>query len=178
MSTKAPAEKPTIKAVLAYAQTLRQRGGLQIAKDPWAKPYQPSEAVARKLCVQHGPDRALEILAMRASMADKEYREEAEIAKRSLERHKRRTQHSDRDREQQKLGLTAGQRLDRALAAFSVVPAVSAAQVGWSTKGSDRPSLTNHGDPSSEAKYLALKAVREIETLLERHKRRDIDKAA
>lgn len=178
MSKSTTAERPTIKAVVAYAQTLRQRAETQKVRDPWAKPYEPSEAVARKLCVQHGPDGALQILALRASMAEKDYREEAEIAKRSLERHKRRTQHTDRAREQQRHGMTAGQRIDNALAAFSVIPAAGAAQVGWSTKGSDRPSLTNHGDPAGEAKYVALKAAREIEALLDRHKRRDLERAA
>jgi hypothetical protein len=171
-------QQPTIKAVLAYAQTLRQRAETQKVRDPWAKPYEPSEAVARKLCVQHGPEDALQLLAGRAAAAEREYRQEAEIAKFSLERHKRRTQKADRDREKERLSLTAGQRIDRALAAFSVIPAASAAHIGWSTKTSDKPSLKNHGDPSSEAKYVALKAAREVENLLDRHQRRDLDKAA
>lgn len=172
------AEQPTLKAVLAYAQTLHQRGESQKARDPWAKPYQPTEAAARRLNSEVGSARALEVLASRAAMADRGYREEAEIAKHSLERHKRRTQKTDRGREQERQGMTPGQRIDRALAAFSVVPAVGAAQIGWSTKGSDKPGLTKHGDPAGEAKYLALKAAREIEGLLDRHQRRDLDKAA
>ena len=178
MSKQTTAEQPTIKAVLAYAQTLRQRGESQRARDPWAKPYEPSEATARKLCTQHGPAEALQILAGRAASAEREYREEAEIARFSLERHKRRVQKTDRDREQQRQELTVGQRLDKALAAFSVIPAVGAAQIGWSTKGSEKPGLTKHGDPSGEAHYIARKAVREVEQLLDRHQRRDLDRAA
>lgn len=175
---KTTQEQPTIKAVLAYAQTLRQRGETQKLRDSWAKPYQPSEATARKLCSQHGAAEALQVLATRAALADREYREEAEVAKFSLERHKRRAQKTDREREQQRQGLTPGQRVDKALAAFSVVPAVGAAQIGWSTKGSDKPGLTKHGDPAGEARYIAFKAAREIESLLDRHQRRDLDKAA
>lgn len=177
MSKQEP-EKATIRAVLALAQTLRQRGELQVGRDPWAKPYMPSEAVARKLCSQHGPEDAIEILNYRAKAKDTEYRDQQELSRRSIERHKRRQKDAKADREKQRRGLTVGQRIDKALAEFSLVPAASAAQVGWSTPSTDRSGLSNHGDPAGEAKYVALRAAREVEALLDAHKTRDIEKAA
>ncbi len=43
------ASKPTVRAVVAYAEQLREEAVRRAAKDPWTEPYRPTEAAARKL---------------------------------------------------------------------------------------------------------------------------------
>lgn len=204
-------EPMTLRAVLDYQKKLELRAELQIARNPYAKPYSPKEEAAKRLfyghlatikrrdteaimaaqvagepvpiiddLAQRGEAAALAVqtLAGRARVREREQQQEDQRSVRSLERLQRDRARAERDRQQQRNGLTVGQRLDRALAAFSVIPGASAAPIGWSTKGSDRPELAKHGDPSGEAHYVAIKAVREIEDLLDRHRLRDVSKAA
>lgn len=198
MTKTASPEPMTINAVLDYAHKLGLRAELQVARNVWAKPYHPTQEAAKRLFYtrlaeirrRDGTDdtdeqqrdeaarAAVETLAARARDAEREQQEADQVSERSLLRLQKRHREAQRDREQQRNNMTVGQRLDAALAAFSVIPATGAAQVGWSTPGSDRPGLAKHGDPSGEAHYLAIKAVREIEDLLDRHRLRDVSKAA
>lgn len=204
-------EPMTLKAVLAYQQTLQLRAAIAKARNPWADPYVPTEEAAKRLFYlrltevrrrdelatqeaeqaetpvpeftdeqqrDQAAHLAVETLASRAREVEREQQEADRVANRSLERLQRRRREAERDRQQKRNELTVGQRLDRALAAFSVVPATGAAQIGWSTPGSDRPGLAKHGDPCREAHYVARKAIREIEELLDRHCLRDVSKAA
>lgn len=206
MSSKTVAEKPTINAVVRYAETLRLRADSHHNRvathqaDPHYHPYRPTEAAGRRLYYDQlarirqrdndldNPDpvaqtheaaqRSLEILATRAREPEREYAEQEETSRRSLERHRRRRREAERDKEAARLQLTIGQRLDRALAQFSVIPAVSAAAIGWNTPGNDVPALSNHGDPGAEAHNTAIRTIREIEALLDRHQLRDLERAA
>lgn len=199
----------TLNAVLAYARQLAQNADRAMAADPYAKPYRPSEAAAKRCYYLHlaevkrrdldhmdglSPEiveiveqahiaeaatAALQTLAGRARKQEREKAEDDETSKRSLARLQRRRREAERDREQSRQGLSIGQRLDRALARFSVVPSVSAVEVGWSTPSSESSGLpAYHGDSAGEAKHIALRAVREIEGLLDGHVMRDVEKAA
>jgi hypothetical protein len=195
-----PKPKPqtfTLNAVIEYARTLNLRADLAAARDPYADPYRPTEAAAKRVFYHHlaairdaeseqdevtqrseAAKLALNTIAGRARDKEREHQENELVSKRSLERHQRRQREAARDRDARRRGLTAGQRLDRALAQFSVIGSVGAAQIGWSTPGSEQPLPANHGDAGGEARYLALKVIREIEDLLDRHQRRDVSNAA
>lgn len=193
----------TLNAVLEYARQLNLRADVATARDPYADPYRPTEAAAKRVFYHHfaevrrrdaadpeieTPDEiaqraeashlALGTLAGRAWEKQCAKQEADQVSKRSLERLQRRQRDTDRDRDQRRRGLTIGQRLDEALAAFSVVSSVNAAQVGWSTPGVDRPVPTSSGDAGGEARDVALRAVREVESLLDAHQRRDVGRAA
>lgn len=199
----------TLNAVLAYARQLAANADRAMAGDPYAKPYRPSEAAAKRCYYLHlaevrrrdadhmgglSPElveiveaqqiaeaatSALQSLAGRARKQEREKAEDDETSKRSLARLQRRRREAERDRDQSRQGLSIGQRLDRALARFSAVSSVGAAQVGWSTPSSESSGLpTYHGDSAGEAKVIALRAVREIEGLLDGHLCRDVEKAA
>lgn len=193
----------TLNAVLEYARTLNLRADIAVARDPYADPYRPTEGAAKRVFYHHyaeirrrddanpeitQPDEiaqrseaaqlSLQTLAGRIREKERGKQQDDQISKRSLERHQRRQREAAKDREQRRRGLTIGQRLDGALAAFSVVGSTSAAQIGWSTPGGERGLPTSDGDAAGEAKYVALKMVREIEDLLDNHQRRNVANAA
>ena len=56
----------TVKAVLKYAATLRERAQRARIHDPFAEPYEITDAAARKVSQQLGPAAALTELARRA----------------------------------------------------------------------------------------------------------------
>lgn len=193
----------TLNAVLEYARTLNLRADIAVARDPYADPYRPTEGAAKRVFYHHyaeirrrddanpeitQPDEiaqrseaaqlSLQTLAGRIREKERGKQQDDQISKRSLERHQRRQREAAKDREQRRRGLTIGQRLDGALAAFSVVGSTSAAQIGWSTPGGERGLPASDGDAAGEAKYVALKMVREIEDLLDNHQRRNVANAA
>lgn len=202
MSKTPPAEPMTYKAVAAYVAQLAVRGELARARDPYATPYEPTDAAAKRVYHFHladirgrddanpdfEPDETTQVaeacqltiqtLAGRVREKERDHQEDELASKRALERHQRRQRQSERDRTARRLALSPGQRLDRALGAFSTVSAVGASQVGWSTPSSERGPVVNHGDPAGEAKHIAIKAIQEIEALLDRHQLRDVHKAA
>lgn len=56
-------DKPTVRAVVAYAEQLRAQADRKIAADPWADPYRPSEAAARKLAQRRTNERIRNLVA-------------------------------------------------------------------------------------------------------------------
>lgn len=200
MKPKTP-QPHTLNAVLEYARTLNLRADIAVARDPYADPYRPTEAAARRVFYTHyatvrardelsatevdeiaqrsdAAQLALQTLAGRTREKERAKQQDDQTSKRALERHQRRQREAARDRDQRRRGLTIGQRLDEALARFSVIPSVGAAEIGWSTPGTDQPLPTSHGDTGGEAKYIALKVVRQVEDLLDNHQRRNVANAA
>lgn len=175
--------------------------------DCYAKPYYPTTAAARKVYHDHlaqitrrdydmlGADPDYEIdadsqkheaaelamatLAARAAMRERERTQDDQTANHSLKRLTRQRQRHKRDLEAQRLELTPGQRLDRALAGFATIAAPGAAQIGGDTPAGDPRSMpAHHGDPGGEAAYLARKAIQQIEELLDQARARDLNRAA
>lgn len=180
---KRPANKPegpTIKAVLAEAQRLRERAEIVRDNDPWAKPYVPSDRLAYQLASQLGPEGAIAELRRRSDERDDEYRKESERSKRSREALQQHHAAADEERERMLKPLTLGQRLDEALAALSLVSTAQAASL--------EPSVSA-GKPDAHAPQpvenrvgsfadRALRLVVEIESELPRTRRRITRRAA
>lgn len=101
---------PTIKAALKYAAQLRQQAEQEIARDPYASPYRPTEASVRKLCSRfaqqatrdlpvtatdhdveqarsQGPAMAIQYMKWRYRQHTTERQEQNEIAARAEQRH-------------------------------------------------------------------------------------------
>jgi hypothetical protein len=199
-------DRPTIKAVIAYADRLRARAENVMnpdsrAYDPYARPYYPTTYAARKVyhdalaAIQRedaallaaepdtlidaddqrhrAAERALATMATRARRRELEHADEELTAQRALDRHKRRQRQSAHDRDAVREGWTLGQRLDHALAQFSVIAAPGAAPVGKQVGKGDPGGVSNHGDPSGEAAYVARKLIRQVEELLDKARLRD-----
>lgn len=172
---------PTVKAVLAEAQRLRERAERELAADPYAKPYSPSDRLAYSLTAQHGPEGALRELQRRAVEAAARYREQTEISERARKRLDRQHRVAEAGRRQRLSGMTLGQRLDEALAALSTASEVGAAgfEAPVSHGKSDGGSP---GQAEGRALYLrerALLLVTQIEDEVPRGRRRtDEGKAA
>lgn len=198
------ADKPkTVAAVVAYADVLRRRAMRVLAPDsteydPYAKPYYPTTAAARKLCERAtreetaklgpnptddqltaaraaGAQAALEEMAWRAGRADTKRQEEerntTEARHRLAARHRRAT----RDREVQLGALTPGQRIDRALAALATVSAAPGTGFDTRISGTQDYLVIGHGDPTEKAKAIARDAVRGVEAELEAARRRLVE---
>lgn len=183
-SERSPALKPnpkpiTVKAVVEYATQLRREADLEIAGDPYACPYRPTEAGARKMSARYGPQAAIENMRSHAAMHKRAEREHAQVAAASLTKHKARHRnfHDQVDRRRRHLRL--GQRIDDAIGRLSLVASSSAATIGQSVHG----GTPNHSpafsvDAADKARRIALKAVREIEALEDEARTRDLSKAA
>jgi hypothetical protein len=122
--------------------------------------------------------RALETLAARVREEERERREHDLRAQRSLERLQRRHRESDEHRKRTGRASHPGNgstgRSRSSVWSRRRVPLRS----GGRRRAAERPELTRHGDPASEARYVALRAAREVEALLDAHKRRDVQRAA
>ncbi len=173
-------EGPTVRAVVAYAAKLRAEGDREAIVDPYASPYRPSEASARKLNTRMGSQAALDYLQQRAAMHGKEVREDAVKSQWTMERHHRRQKQWRQKRAILTAGLSLGQRTDRLLNELRVCASPKAASLGGRIKGGDSPS----GFPEHRPDELE-RAERDIRQVLDRHenvlfglKTRDMDKAA
>lgn len=150
-------DKPTVKAVVAYAEQLRIQADRKVAADPWADPYRPSEAAARKLAQRRtnerireitamhltdderelllgdaphfGAQAALDELAARAAEQEAAERAQRERSERSLKRLQRHRAQDHRDQAARQRGLSPGQRLDHALARLAVVSDLPASRL-------------------------------------------------
>lgn len=160
----------TVKAVLAEAQRLRERAERIRRNDPWAKPYDPSDAVARKLSQQHGPQHAIEVMNTRAADVDEEYRLQCERSERAARRHRRHLDLVESARRAKLSGLSIGQRLDRALRGLGAATSVPAAALdapkvhGGTPDRSPRPVESD----SDRFRNRGLLLVKQAEDALER----------
>lgn len=173
----------TPKAVQVYAALLRRQAVTARVRDPHIQLYAPSADTAKKLCSQLGPAAALVELARRARV--RELRFEEEEASASAGRDRLRTVQlvvleEARVRRDE---LSLGQRLDAALMGVAVAPGV-----GSSRLDADRVSGGGHGDGGvsgsrrdrevSIAREDAVRAVERLEGLVERDRRRLVEREA
>lgn len=117
----------TVKTVVNYAATLRERADAAKAGDPHIELYRPSNDTARKLCSQLGPDGALSKLAERARRSELRHEEEEDRAASGRERLRGLHLIASGEAAAERGRLTLGQRLDVALlglGGLSEVPAV------------------------------------------------------
>lgn len=159
--------KITVKAVVAYAVKLREDAAKACVRDPYAKPYMPSVTYARRLAFRVGPEEAIAHLRGNAAMAQREQREQAEISKRSLERHKRRQADAKKDRDRRVANLRPGERIDLAIAQLSLIASPAAANPEPSSPNADSdfsPKFTV--DMADPWKRKAQQLAREIEDAL------------
>lgn len=171
---------PTVKAVVAYAAKLRVAAAAATAASPWARPYAPSEAAARKLSQRVGPAAALQVLRARALEAERRDRERDRRSDASLDLLARRRERDDKARARRRARRTLGQRLDAALAELATVCAAPAARVGGDVvhggEGDRTPAWV--GDPSATARKIAHDAVLAVERELDHARRRELGSAA
>lgn len=189
---------PTLKAAVKYALELQRRADQEIARDPYASPYRPTEASVRKLASRmageatrdlpvdatpeqiadakaSGPQRAILYMRMRAKQHSSEYAEQNEIAARSEARHKHRQEQARKRRDQERAHLRPGQRIDQAIARLRLVAAPAAGKVGRDTPDADpNQSPMFSVDAAERAVAIAQRAVREIERLEDEMRVRDL----
>lgn len=176
-------EKPedmTVKAVVQEAEDMRKRGEAQILRDVWAKPFKPSEAYARKLCRQLGPQEALAYLRRREAEKDNDAREHAQRSQHALKRLQRFHAKDAEAKRERDLGISPGARIDRAIARLATMSEVPAMQLDPNpvngTKQADQPPRM--GDAQEKARRLARACAEEIEGLVSETERRDLERAA
>ncbi len=169
----------TVRAVVEYAAQLRREAELEIASDPFASPYLPTEAGARKLSNRLGPEAAIDHLRRRAAMHKRDAREHGVIAQKSLDKHAQRTKKFRQQRNRQRDHLSLGKRIDGAIGRLSLVAAPAAAQTGEGVHGGTPDYAPTFAvDAADKARRIALKAVREIEDIEDDLRLRDVQKAA
>jgi hypothetical protein len=193
---------PTVKAAVTFAAQLRTKAEQERARDPYASPYNPSEASARKLVHRmaqkatlelpvtatpedleaakaSGPARAIAYMTLRARQHGGDYAEQQAISERSEQRHKRRQEQHHKVRDRERSRLTAGQRIDGVIARLQTVASVSASQLGRDAPASERDMTPMWCvDASQKAQSIALKAVRELERLEDELRVRDVGQVA
>jgi len=148
----------SVQDVLTYAETLRARRVRDLERDPWADPYAPSAAAARKVyqdallharrqglpepeLPDHAAVAALRVLATRAVSREQEQREQRERASRAEARHARRQRHDHLEVATVRASLSLGARLDEALRGLLMVSEAPTQATG------ERP-----GSPSDRAR--------------------------
>lgn len=172
-------KKITTKAVVDYALKLRDEADRQTLIDPYHTGYRPTESYARKLSGQLGPEAAIDQLRKRAAMHKRDERMAATIASASLERHKGRHRKHRETREKQRGHLSAGTRIDGAIARLALIAAPSGAQIGQSVHGGTRDQTPAFCvDAADKARRLALACARQIEDLEDECKVRDLNQVA
>jgi hypothetical protein len=205
--------KPTVKAVVAYAEQLRAEADRAALRDPYLDPYRPTEAAARKLAQRFthqrlreiealhvtdeerndlidqaphvGAQRALDDLKRRAAEQQHKAREDRERSDRALKRLRRHRQQDARDQAARRQGLSPGQRIDRVIRQLGVTSDVPAVRLdGDRVHGGDGPQLPVGPDGSARlddhftlARRRALALADDLEQLLDRDQRRDLDAA-
>lgn len=193
---------PTVKAAVKFALELQRKADAEKARDPWAKPYRPTEASARKLCAREannatrelpvtatveeieaaratGPARAIAKMQLLAREYAKTYRVESEESARSLQRLRRRHEQARRERDRERAHLSLGQRADGVVARLSVVASTAAVPVERSSAGSERDLRPVFAvDASQRARAILARCVRELEELEDEMTVRDLREAA
>jgi hypothetical protein len=187
----------TAKSVLDYAARLRTQAQAIVAGDPYAEPYRPSEAAAKRLCqlkvkerllaleADHTPEEAdrarsrgcedaLQELRWRSGHADRVRREQLVQDGYAEKRMKRIQEEARQEAQALRHMLTVGQRVDDAIAKLSVV--ASGPGVNWDPKITgtrEAQSPRFHGDPAERARSRALRLVKELERDVEQAQRRE-----
>jgi hypothetical protein len=177
---QAMTDGPTVRAVVAYAEQLRDQAEKLMRADAFARPYYPTSASARRLSQRLGPEAALvrlRELALRHERRDRERDAESVV---SLGRLRDRRANADSRRSRALAGMRPGERVDRALAELATISAAPAAGIGGDVvhggEGDHEPRWP--GDPSAKARRIALDAARAVEGELEAARRRDLEAAA
>jgi hypothetical protein len=172
-------KKITTAAVVKYAERLRDEADREEAVDPYASGYRPTEAAARKDSARFGPEEAINRMRRRAAMHKRDARMAATIAANSLDKHRNRQRNHREQRNKQREHLSAGTRIDGAIARMSLIASPGGAQIGQSVHGGTPDhSPTFCVDAADKARRIAIKAVREIEDLEDEARVRDVSKAA
>lgn len=189
---------PTLKAAVKYALELQRKADQEIARDPYASPYRPTEASVRKLASRmageatrdlpvdatpeqvaeakaSGPQRAILYMRMRAKQHATAQHEQNEIAARSEARHKRRQEQARKRRDEERAHLRPGQRIDQAIARLRLVASPAAGKIGRDTPDADPDQAPPWSvDTAQRAVAIARRAVREIEEYEDEMKVRDM----
>lgn len=191
-------EAVTINAVVEEANRIRTAAGNQMLSDPYAKPYYPTTAAARRLAQMKAREQVLRLpvgcgdpalddaraegyrlaiveLQFRAQQAEREYRQDCRESTDRRNNHRGFLKRTARERDDARHDKTFGQRLDAALANLLVVASASAAQAldAVHVSGGGAPGDPMFpGDPSSKARAIARDAVRQVERELESARRR------
>lgn len=178
-----PDQRPTVKAVIAEAKRLRDQAERVKRSDPFAKPYEPSDATARGLSQRLGPEAAITELQRRSSEATATYREEEERSARARARLDRQQRVADAERKQRLSSMTIGQRLDEALAGLVMVgearaAALDANRVSGGGAESHDPLRSRQEGRAERLRERALLLVAEMEDELPRARRRIEDRRA
>jgi hypothetical protein len=129
----------SVKAVVRYAQTLRERAARARVADPYADPYEPSLGHARNLCTQHGPAEALRRLAAAARTHELRHQEGAERAARAAAELAAHQLIQAGERDAQLAQLSLGQRLDVALLGLGMLSETSAAPMDGDRISGQKP---------------------------------------
>ena len=172
--------KPTtVKAVVEYAKQLRDEADRLELADPWACAFRPTEAAARRMSARLGPEAAIDNLRRRAAMHKRTHREDEQTAAVSLSKHKYRQKHYKDKREKERAHLSAGKRIDNAIARLSLVASPAGAQIGQTVHGGTpdhTPAFTI--DAADKARRMALLCARQIEALEDESRVRDVSQVA
>lgn len=194
------AEQTTINAVVEEANRIRTAASNQMLQDPYAKPYYPTTAGARRLAqikakaevekLAHATPQEYEAaraegyrlaiveLQHRAHQADLAYRADCKESTEIRNNHRGFLKRTARDRDDARRSLTFGRRLDDAMASLAVVasaPASQALDAVHVTGGGEPGSPTFPGDPVGRARAIARDAVRQVERELESARRRMLE---
>lgn len=186
----------------AFADRLRQDAMRKMLADPYAQPYWPTSAAVRQMCTRlaakavvelgpgaseeerelarrRGPALAIEWMAGKAASVDRAYSEAQQDAEHARKRHWRGQRRAQRDREARRSGLSAGQRIDKALTELSAIASAPAGkaldQVQMITGKSESPGPMFPGDPAAKARAVVAQAVRVAEDELENARRRRVE---
>lgn len=201
------AELRTVRAVLAYAEQLRNRAQRERDLDPYADPYSPSEGAARKvyqaaLALVRRNDQAdriertdeeradvaagvaLRELAARVVLQERATKEANVVSDRAEKRHARRQRQERAERQAAMAGLSLGTRLDRAvnaLALLSETPAQSFSEEGVITSTKERSGPPRQALPPDRYSTLLADArhlVHRLEEELDHARRRTLKETA
>jgi hypothetical protein len=195
-------ETMTVRAVLAYAEQLRSRAQREYTLDPYADPYAPSEAAARKvyqaaIATVRLNDRARGIerterervheaamtaqreLASRVVLQERETRHQRETAVRSEKRHARRQRLDRADHQAAIAQMSLGIRLDRVLQALDLLSeartqALNEDRVTGSPDRGGLPAFPRPSDRYSALREAARDLVFHLEEELAHARRREI----
>lgn len=175
----AKAEQITVKAVIRYAQTLRERASRARVADPYADPYEPSDKTARNLSGQLGPEGALTELARRATAHELRLAESGARASHAAAEHRALQLIVRGERTAHEAVLSLGVRLDAALLAVGMFSETPAARLdGDRVKGSRTADRVWTGRRRLERDSLVADAehlVKRAERLVESTRRRMVE---
>jgi hypothetical protein len=175
----AKAEQITVKAVLVYARTLRERASRARVADPYAEPYEISDAAARKVSQQLGPEGALTEIARRSKAHELRRSEAGARASHAAVEHRAHQLAVKGEREALAAARSLGQRLDAALHGLGLLSEAPTARLdGDRVSGSQASDRVFVGRRRLERDVLVADVehlVRRAERLLESSRRRLVE---